>query len=69
MHGAVIIMSTLISVLCSPLPSLHPFDFYEICLLLVIIIIVVMFFANNTFLKTVILSWLQNNGSTCRGSL
>ena len=31
-------MSTLVSVLCLPLPSLHAFDFYEIFLLLVIII-------------------------------
>ena len=35
-HGAVIIMPTLVSVLCLSLPSLHPFVFYEIFLLLVI---------------------------------
>ena len=35
---AVIVMSTLISVLCLPLPSLHILDFYEIFLLLVIYI-------------------------------
>ena len=35
-HGAVIIIIvTLVSALCLPLPSLHPFDFYEIFLLLV----------------------------------
>ena len=41
-HGAVIIMSTLVSVFILPLPSLHPFDFYQmftnctICLCLLI---------------------------------
>ena len=38
MHGAVIITSTRVSVLCLPLPSLHAFDFYEIFLLVLAIL-------------------------------
>ena len=42
MHGAIVSVSTLVSVLCLPLPSLHSFDFYEIFLLLVYICIAIL---------------------------